>query len=747
MVKNKDLTEDGNQTMERQNGKNKVHIVPTGGCYDCGGKCPYKLHVMNGRVIRIEPDDELRACLRGYAMRQRVYSPDRLTHPLKRTGKRGEGLFTEISWDDALDQIAGELKRVKETHGNQAILNCCLSGVVAGINWGASFQRLFNMFGGAVQMWGGPSAEAYVFASRATYHTLETGNSRGDLKNSRFIIMWGWNPIETIFGVNTSYYLMQAKEAAAKFVYIDPRFTRSAAVFADQWIPIRPGTDAALIMAMAFVMIQEDIIDKRFIDRCTVGFDEFKTYVLGEEDGIPKTPAWAQEIAGVDTNTIVALARDYATIKPAALVTGFGPGRTDYGEQFHRAAATLAAMTGNVGISGGNTAAFDRVHGMPFHQMPALPEGKNPLTISAPRMGGSLDVSLRNRYRLHWSKLWDCILEGKSAGYPYDIKLAYIAQSNPLNQVQNVNTGIRALNQLETIIVHEQFMTPTAKFADIILPVNTHWERDDLMRPWYTGTHYICNNKAIESLPETKSDFEILCELAPRLGIDDFSDKDVEGWRRELVRTLPDMSGHITDYDKFKKDGVWRIDVKKPVISLKNFVENPESNPISTPSGKIEIYSQRIAELNHPQLPPIPKYIESEESPSSPLAKNYPLQLITYHFRTRAHSVFDNVPWLKEIEPQTLWINARDAREREISNEEVVAVYNERGKLMVPAKVTERILPGVVALGEGAWYNPDENGVDRGGCPNVLTRDEFSPGGAFVSNSVLVQVDKISEEI
>jgi anaerobic dimethyl sulfoxide reductase subunit A len=733
--------------MQKQKQKDNVKIVPTGGCYDCGGKCPYKLHVVNGRVIRIEPDDELRACLRGYAMRQRVYSPDRLTHPLKRIGKRGEGEFTKISWDEALDWIATELKRVKERYGNQAILNCYLSGVVAGINWGPSIQRLFNMFGGAVQMWGGPSAEAFVFASRANYATLETGNSRDDLTNSRLIILWGWNPIETIYGVNTSYYLMKAKEAGAKFVCIDPRFTRSAAVYANQWIPIRPGTDVALMLAMAFVMIQDNLYDAEFIERCTVGYDEFKSYVLGEADSIPKTPAWAQEITGIETNEIEQLARDYATIKPAALVTGFAPGRSDNGEQFHRAASTLTALTGNVGISGGCTAAFDRVSGMPFHQMPSLPEGKNPLSIDAPRMGGSLDVSLRNRYRLHWSKLWDCILEGKSGGYPYDIKLAYILQANPLNQVQNVNKGIRALNKLETIIVHEQFMTPTAKFADIILPVNTHWERDDLMRPWYIGAHYVCNNKAIESLAETKSDFEIVCDLAPRLGIYDYSDKDAEGWRRELVKTLPDMAAHITDYEKFKKEGVWRLELKEPVISLKKYVEDPEKNSIPTPSGKIEIFCQRIAELNNPQLPPIPKYIESEEGPASVLAKKYPLQLITYHFRTRAHSVFDNIPWLKKIEPQALWISNKDAQLRGISDGEMVTVFNDRGKVMAPAKVTQRILPGVVALGEGAWYNPDENGIDRGGCPNLLTKDEFSPGGAFVSNSVLVEVDKVKEEV
>jgi len=720
----------------------KVEVVRTGGCHDCGGRCPYKLHVREGRVVRMEPDGELRACVRGYAMRQRIYSSDWLTRPLKRIGRRGEGKFAEITWDEALDTAAHELKRVKESWGNGAILHVALGGGVGGIHCFAATQRLFNQFGGAVRMWGGPSAEAYVFASRATYGTLETGNAREDLENARLVILWGSNPVETIFGTNTSYQLIKAREAGARFICVDPRLTDSGAVFADQWVPIRPGTDVAMMLAMAFVMIRDDLHDARFVERCAVGFDQFESYVMGVEDGVPKTPEWAAARTGVAAPVIEKLAREYAVTKPAALITGFAPGRTERGEQFHRAAAILATLTGNVGRSGTATGGFDRVAGMPMHQPAYLPWGKNPLEAGASRMEGSLDIGRRNRHRVHWAKLWDCILEGVSGGYPSDIKLAYVVGANPLNQVQNVNKGIEALRKLESIIVHEQFMTPTAKFADLVLPVNSHWARDDILRPWYVGSYYICANKAIESLPETKSDFDIAVELASRLGIQDFSDKDAEGWRRHIVETEPDMRDHVRDYGEFRKEGLHRVRTEQPTISLKQQVDDPEKNPFRTPSGKIEIYALRIAELDDPKVPAIPKYADPEEGPSSALARNYPLQLITYHSRTRAHSVFGNVSWLKDLEPQALWLSAEDARARGIADGKSVSVFNDRGRIIVPAKVTERILPGVVALGEGAWYTPDEDGVDKGGCPNVLTNDQYSPGGAFVSNSCLVQVEK-----
>ena len=719
-------------------------VIPTGGCHDCGGRCVIKVHVKNGVAIRVESDNgeepQLRACARGRAYRKRVYDPNRLKYPMKRVGIRGEGKFERISWDEALDTVARELIRVKETYGSSAILGVSYSGSVGQLHGLSLLWRFLNMFGGCTTIWGGASAEGSTFASRSVYGTMSTGHTRDDLINSRLIIMWGWNPATSIQSTNTSFYLAKAREAGARIICVDPRFTDSDALFADQWIPIRPGTDAAMMTAMAYVMVNENLHDQKFLDTHTIGFDKFKDYVMGVEDGVPKTPAWAEPITAVPAVIIENLAREYATSKPAALIAGYAPGRTAYGEQYHRAAATLAAMTGNIGIHGGGAGGFERG---PVGVMigPGVPVGKNPVEAGT-SVGGSLDTSLRDKIRVHGCRMWDAILKGRAGGYPSDLKLMYIINSNCLNQFLNVNKGVQALNELEFIIVHEQFMTPTAKFADILLPVNTIWERNDIARPWLSGPYYIYMNKVIDTLYESKSDFDIFCELAPRLGISNFSDKTEDEWIREIIRISPDMSQDIPDYNTFKRDGVYKFKLSGPQLCLKKHIEDPENNPFPTPSGKIEIYSQRLAELDNPELPPVPKYVETWESINDPIAKKYPLQLITIHFKTRAHSCFDNIPWLKQLETQTVWLNSVDAQARGIGDGDEVMVFNNRGEVILPAKVTERIMPGVVAIGEGAWYNPDKSGADGGGCPNLLTRDEYSPGGAWPTNTSLVQVRK-----
>jgi anaerobic dimethyl sulfoxide reductase subunit A len=724
-------------------------IIPTGACHDCGGRCVIKVHVKDGVAVRVETDDgeepQLRACARGRAYRKRVYDPNRLKYPMKRVGKRGEGKFQRISWDEALDTVARELLRVKEKYGPSAILDIDYSGAAGQFHRPLSINRLLTMFGGYTTHWGGASGEGSVFASRSVYGTLTTGHNRDDHVNSRLIIMWGWNPTTSTWSTNTPFHLVQAKEAGARIVCIDPRFTDSAAVLADQWIPVRPGTDAAMMVAMAYVMITENLHDQQFLDKYTLGFDRFKDYVMGVDDGEPKIPSWAETITGVPAQKIADLAWEYATLKPSALIASFAPGRTAYGEQYHRLATTLTAMTGNIGIHGGGAGGFERG---PVVSMvgPVMPPGKNPVEASLPSMGGSLDSSLRSRARPHFTQLWNAILRGKAGGYPSDTRLIYITCSNCLNQFPNTNKGIQALEKVEFIIVHEQFMTPTARFADILLPVNTIWERNDITRPWLSGDYYIYMNKVIDSMYESKSDFDICCELASRLGITNYSEKTEEEWIKEIIRISPDMSRDVTDYDTFKKDGVHKLKFTEPQISFKEQIEDPENNPFPTPSGKIEIYSQRLADLENPELPPVPKYIETWESVNDSLANKYPLQLITTHHKTRAHSCFDNIPWLKSLEPQMMWINSTDANARGISDGEEARIFNERGEVILPARVTERIMPGVVSIDQGAWYMPDKSGVDRGGCCNLLTRDHYSPGGGFPGNTCLVQVKKIAEK-
>ncbi|MDO8490394.1 MAG: molybdopterin-dependent oxidoreductase, partial [Dehalococcoidia bacterium] len=344
---------------ERLSGEERV--VMSTHCSHCGGACLLKVHVADGVIRRIETDDgddpQYRACAKGRAMRQRVYAPDRLLYPLKRTGERGEGKFRRVSWDEALDTVAHELKRVSAAYGPDAILFKRSGGDLGAIHNRAPHLRLLSMMGGCSTVWGTHSFEGGIFAQVATYGTVATSNTRDDLPNSRFIVLWGWNPTDTVLQCNTAWYLAQAREAGARVVAVDPRFTNTAALGDAHWIPIRPGTDAAMLVAMAHVIIREKLQDQSFIDRYTVGFDLFKAYVMGEEDGIPKTPVWAEAITGAPAAVIENLARDYATIRPAALIAGIAPGRTAYGEQYHRAAATLAAMTGNVGVHGGDAGA------------------------------------------------------------------------------------------------------------------------------------------------------------------------------------------------------------------------------------------------------------------------------------------------------------------------------------------------------------------------------------------------------
>lgn len=715
-----------------------IKIIPTGACHDCGGRCVFKVHVKDGVAIRMEsdtgPDEpQLRACARGRAYRKRVYDPNRLKYPMKRIGARGEGKFERISWDEALDTVAQQLIRVKETYGPLSTLFISYSGNHTVFQGGHHVSGLLTMFGGHTRVWGLASNEGSVFSSRGHYGTLSTGHTRDDLVNSRLILMWGWNPACTIQATGTTYHIVQAKEAGARIICVDPRFTETAAVFADQWIPIRPGTDAAMMAAMAYVMIAENLHDPEFIDKYSVGFDKFKDYIMGNEDGIAKTPSWAESITTVPASTIENLAREYAISKPAALIAGWGPGRTAYGEQYQRMAATLATMTGNVGIHGGGAGGFER--GPLGSQI--SPEIEK-FVDDNPHQ---LDVARRLRTRIHHAKLWDAILQGKAGGYPADIKLFYVCSHNPLNQCPNINKGIEALNKLEFIIVHEQFMTPTARFADILLPVNTKWEVDDMARPWLSGPYFIYLNKVIDSMYETKSDLDICRELAPRLGIANFADKSDDEMLREALNFSTDMSRDV-DYDTFKREGVFKYKVSEPQLCFKKQIEDPENHPFPTPSGKIEIYSERIEKLNTPGLPSIPKYVETWESLNDPLAEKYPLQLITPHFMFRAHSCFDNIPWLKKLEAQKMWISSQDAQVRGIEDNDMVRIYNDRGAVILPAKVTERIMPGVVALPQGAWYSRGPSGDDVGGSSNCLTRDAYSPGGAWPVNTALVEVAK-----
>lgn len=708
---------------------NNASLVPFSCAHNCGGKCLMFAHVKKGMITRItsdieEPDTpenpQLRACLRGRSYRKRVYDPNRLKYPMKRVGERGEGKFVRVSWEEAIEGIAKELTRIKSSYGPSSVFAYTMSGNTGALHStsGAVVKRFLSLYGGFVERLGSYSSSGTQFATPFTYGTNNTGNHRRLFLESKLIILLGNNPAETVFGTNTAWYLKQARDKGATVICIDPQYSMTATL-ADEWIGIRPGTDAALLAGMAHVMLSENRYDRAFVEKFTVGFPEFEKYILGQEDGIAKTPAWAEQICGVPASKITELGRLYGTVKPAALFCGWGPQRNATCVQDVRMATVLAAISGNIGIAGGYASGTGYI--------PSVAMGSMPIPPCPGRVGVPVYLST------------DMILKGKAGGYPADIKALYIVGGNMLIQHPDTAKTIKAMQAVELLVVHEQFMTPTAKYADYLLPVSTFLERNDIVTPWSWGDYAIYSQKAIEPLFESKSDYEIFTMLADKMGFkQQYTDnKSEEDWLKAIF-----AKSKIPNYDDFKKRGYYKFKVDNPYIAFKEEIEN--GKPFQTPSGKIEIYSEKLAKMNNPQLPPIPKYIPLWEGVADPLRQKYPLQLITPHMYRRVHSTHDNNPWLQEVEPQSVWINTADAHSRGIANGDRVRVFNDRGTVMLPAKVTGRIVPGVVAVFQGAWFNPNTQETDTALSANTLTSDRAVPGAkSSTSHTSLVQLVKV----
>ncbi|HEX2441519.1 MAG TPA: molybdopterin-dependent oxidoreductase [Methylomirabilota bacterium] len=706
--------------------------------HNCGGRCVVNAHVREGRIVKISTDPRkwtpelppLHACVRGFGQGERVNHPDRLRQPLRRVGPRGSGQFEPIGWDEALDEVAAQLRRVRDTYGPAAILDCSRTGSLSLLHGRGPTQRMLHMLGGCTELWTNISAEAEVFAVRATYGAKAEYKSAGrepsDYVNSRLILMWGWSPADGTFGTGTHQYLKLARQRGVRIVCVDPRRTRTSHELADEHIFIRPSTDTAALVAMAYVIASEGLQDAPYLDRHVLGFDEahlppdapagssYRAYLMGHVDGVRKTPEWAEAITGIPAATLHRLAVEFATTKPAAMQTGYAPGRTIHGEQFHRAAYALAAMTGNVGVPGGNSGTSNGSTGRGAFRL--LPAGANPAKA---RVASSLMADLLER--------------GRAGGYPADIKMIYSTAGDLFNQLPNINKMHAAAQKLEFMVVHEHFMTPTARWADIVLPATTFWERNDVHTPWAGAGHYaIFMQKAIEPIGECRNDLDICTEIARRLGVAGYNDKTEEAWLRELT------SGVIDDFETFRASGLARLPAPEDTIAFAREIREPERHPFTTPSGKIEIYSMALAAEPDPYglgvIPPIPTWIPD------PQPATYPLRLISPKSRARTHSIHDNQPILSRADRDDVWINPGDAAARGIADGERVRVFNHRGATLLPARVTDRIAPGVVSIKEGAWYTPDALGQDTRGCANVLTDDRSSPAGATPFNTCFVDV-------
>jgi anaerobic dimethyl sulfoxide reductase subunit A len=746
-----------------------VKIVRTScPAHNCGGRCLLVAHIQDGKIIRLDSDDReydeidrprLLACARGKAYLRRQYHPDRLTHPLKRVGKRGEAKFERIDWEEALALAASEINRVVGQYGNQALLVPYGTGAYSNTNGSHIARRLFNFHGGHLGTYNSYSWACTNLATPTVYGTRITGNQRQDWLNSKYILMWGWNPAEMIDGTNSAYFLKKARENGARVVCIDPRKTMSAVGLADEWIPIRPGTDTAMMTAMAYVMLTEELHDKGFIGGHCIGFDgtqmppgfegeeTYSEYVLGTRDGVPKTPQWAEAITGIAAEKIVEVAREYAQTKPAMLYQGYGMQRRAYGEQVVRAGCVLAAISGNVGISGGWASGIALQAPDGGGQWISIPLGENPVKASIP-------VAAWDRAVTHGTSLGT---EDGLLGADHletNVKLIYAVATNCLiNQHMNINRSAEILadeSLVEFLIVQDQFLTPTARFADLILPVCTAFETYGVQDGWKYGEEVLLIPKLVEPLEESKSDYQICYELAEKLGVgDSFSEGlDERGWvARILDHYRNTRYPGVPQIDEFESSniGAFAQSVTEPAVAFADFRRDPEKYPLPTPSGKIEIFSTQLYERNNPEeIPPIPKYIQEWESPFGLEAKEYPLQAIGSHTLHRVHSTHDNNDWLEEAFPQRVFINPVDANARGITDGDWVKVFNQRGAMILPCRVTLRIMPGVVDIPSGAWWTPDEMGVDRRGSTNVLTSERLTPfafGNA--QHTIMVQVEKV----
>lgn len=740
-------------------GEDGTKIVSVACDNNCGGCCRVRAHIRNGKVIRISSDDtpdsdvrpQLRACLKGRAMRSRIHHPDRLKYPMKRTGRRGEGKFARISWDEAVGFIATSLRKTLDRHGPSSVYIQYATGDCGIISGVAAARRLMNLLGGHLGYYNSYSSACLRYTAPFVTGSRDT-NSYQTLPYSRLIILNGFNPAETVFETNSNYYLGKARDAGARIVVIDPRYTETAATFAHQWLPLKPTTDTALFLAMAHVMITENLLDRAFLDRYCIGFDEshmpagvprglsFHSYVMGLSGGGPKTPEWAAPLTGIDAATIRSLAREYATTKPAQLIQGLGPQRHAHGEQSVRAGIALACMTGNLGILGGGWGGGEGGRGLNAG-IGGFPVGVNPVAARIPVFLWT-DAVIRGAAMT----AGDGVLNGPIGS---NIKFIFnLAGNTLLNQHADINRTSEILRDeklVECIVVSDQFMTPSARFADVLLPADHASERNDIALPWSGEQYCIFGSKALDPPYECKNEYEWLGRVAYQLGVgDQYTEGSTrEDWLKRIIDEARAKDPAFPQYEELKAAGLYRKD-PFPYVAFEREIKDPENHPFKTPSGKIELFSKTLYDMKKSEVTGVATYIPAWEGPEDALVGKYPLQCIGPHIKRRTHSTYDENPWMEEAEPQMMSICPQDAAARGIEDGSTVRVFNDRGALIIKARVTRRIRPGVVAIPQGAWFTPGQDGVCRRGCINVLTSQRPTPlAHGNAQHTILVEVQRL----
>lgn len=657
-------------------------------CYSCNTCCEVLVSVdaASGRVLKVEGDPESPIsrgllCAKGLAARDLVENPARLRHPLRRTGRRGEGKWERISWDEALDAIAEKLLFYRAQDGPQGV--AFLQGTIRG--WSRVYSRLANAFGAVNH---GATGWAQCLWPRLVDNSVTFGatyTETADFANSRCLLIWGTNPAATWPGCAAQ--IMDVRQRGAPLIVVDPWLSETAAK-ADLWLQLLPGTDTALALALLHVILSEGLHDREFVAKWTVGFERLRAHVE------KYTPAWGESITRVPAALIRRAAQVYAATRPAAIYRCVALDEIHDSLQACRAVSLLAAVTGNIGVPGGNVAVSQRgeisQNSHAFIGYDLLAPDSVPLRrgfVNFPLLCDRLSPVPT----AHMPSLWETIATGE----PYPVKAALIFGSNALISYSNTNRVQEAMQKLEFVAVCDLFMTPTAEMADIILPASSWLERDNLISSFQVSpTYTIAQQKAAE-LPEARSDVDIVCDLARRLGLSQHFWKD----NAELYDALLRPAGLTFAELKRKK----RIHAP---LAYRAY----ETKGFNTPSGKVELYSALLAQNG---CAPLPAYTPPfAEPPGGPDRRAYPYILTTGgRLPVYRHTENRRNPLLREIHPHPgILIHPDTARRCGIAPGDPVSVTTAAGSATLSAVFTLGIHPDVVQAQPG-W--PGEANINR----------------------------------
>jgi biotin/methionine sulfoxide reductase len=708
------------------------------------------------------------------AMPAAVYSQTRIAQPMVREGYlahgpgsgagRGREAFVPVSWDRALDLVAGEIDRVRRSYGHAAIMGGSQGWGSAGIFHDARTQvrRFLSACGGFVDQ-----ASNYSFGAALTFlpHVLGSAQAvSGPLtswssiaRHTRLLVLLGGaNPknLQVTKGGGGEHsaegWMAALARAGVEVINISPIRDDGPQSAAAKWIPIRPNTDTALLLGLVHTLVAAGRHDEAFLARHCVGFERVLPYLMGETDGQPKDAGWACAITGVPAETIRGLARRMVETR-TMLSASWSIQRADHGEQPYWAVILLAAAIGQIGLPGGG-------FGFGYGSTSGIAEP--PLSFGPPAMEVLANPLGR---AIPGARIADCLLDpggtydynGKTGTYP-EIRLVYWAGGNPFHHHQDLNRLRRAWQRPETIIVHDPWWTATARHADIVLPATTTLERNDIGAA-HRDRYVLSMQQAIDPVGEARSDFAIFTDLARRLGCDAAyaQGRDEMAWLRHLYARWRERArtnqAAIPDFETFWQEGFFEISQRADeYVLLSEFRADPERHRLATPSGRIELYSERIAGFGYDDCPPHPTWLEPCEWLGAAAATTFPLHLVSSQPRYRLHSQMDDGPVSRKGKVagrEAVAINPLDATARGIVEGDVVRLFNSRGACLAGATITDAVCPGVLRLSCGAWYDPEDGGQNAlcaHGNPNVLTRDQGTSklGQGPSCATVLVEIER-----